>query len=344
MKSLLLSIACVLTATLPVAATSPNVIFIITDQQRFDAMSVAGNSILKTPNLDRLAREGAYFKLCYSQCPVCGPARTSLMTGRTIEHTRVRTNFDSNDPNRTPMPCYDEILADQGYATEYYGKWHSPLGRALKYDNAVTPAGKAEWERGPGLSTEYNAYLDQHVKRVKLFHNPDFADSGMQEQTFDHRPYKTNPLDSRHGLEPGIKTDANGKKLVVRQPDQHGVSTVPAEHTITAFEAKLTLSALERLAKQDKPFSLHCSFHFPHSPMTPSEPYASMFNPKDMIPPTSISDPMDNSPYVHENGRTQMPQYADPEKIKYLIANYYALVKEVELWLGRILDNLNKFK
>lgn len=174
---------------------------------------MAGNTILKTPNMDCIAKEGVYFELCYSQCPVCGPARTSLMTGRTIENSRVRTNFDTDEADRTPMSCYDEILADQGYATEYYGKWHSPLGRALKYNNAVTPAGKAQWERGPGLATQYNAYLDQHVKRVRLLRSPERAYSGMQEQTFDKRPYKTNPLDTRHGLEPGVTTGENGKSL-----------------------------------------------------------------------------------------------------------------------------------
>ncbi len=322
--------------------TRPNLLLIMTDQQRFDALSMAGNTFLKTPNMDRIAKEGVYFKLCYSQCPVCGPARTSLMTGRTIENSRVRTNFEADQPDRTPMPCYDEILADQGYVTEYYGKWHSPLDRALKYSNAVTPAGMAKWERGPGLSTQYNAYLDKHVKRTHLFRNPEMAHSGLQEQTFDKRPYRTNPLDTRHGLEPGIKTDENGNKLIVRQPDQHGLSSVPSEHTITAFQAKQTLKALERLAKQDKPFSLHCSFHCPHSPITPSQPYASMYDPKNMIPPDSIKDPMNNSPYVHENGRSKMPQYADPEKIKYMIADYYALVKEIDIWLGRILDKVDE--
>jgi len=319
-----------------------NLLFIMTDQQRWDALSIAGNTILKTPNLDRIGNEGVYFKNAISQCPVCGPARSSLMTGRTIENTRVLTNMDASVPELIPMPCYDEILSDQGYATEYYGKWHAPLGRALKYDNAVAPAATAEWERGPGLSVLYNDYLNEHMKRINLYRNPEMAHSGMQEQTFDHHPYKTNPLDSRHGMLPGIKTDENGDKLRVLQPDQHGVSTVPAEHTTTAFNVKETLDALERLAKENQPFSLHCSIFCPHSPITPSEPYASMFKPQDMVPPVSISDPMDNSPYLHANGRSSLPQYADPGKIKYMIANYYALVKEIDIWMGTILDKLDE--
>jgi arylsulfatase A-like enzyme len=51
---------------------------------------------------------------------------------------------------------------------------------------------------------------------------------------------------------------------------------------------------------------------------------------------------MDNSPYVHENGRSRLPQYTDPEKIKYMIANYYAFVKEIDVWVGTILDKLDE--
>ena len=245
-------------------AERPNLLFIMTDQQRFDALSLAGNKILKTPNMDRVGKEGTYFELCNSQCPVCGPARTSLMTGRSVEKTLVRTNMDADSDAATPMPCYDELLAGQGYRTEYYCKWHAPLRRALKYDNAVTPAGQAKWERGPGMSMEYAQYLAGKVNRIALYNNPEYANSGLQEQTFDHRPYKPNPLDTRYGLEPGIKADENGKKLKVSQPDQHGVSTVPKEHTITAVQAKMTLDALDRLAKKNEPFSLYCSFHCPH--------------------------------------------------------------------------------
>jgi arylsulfatase A-like enzyme len=178
------------------------------------------------------------------------------MTGRTVENSGVHTNMDADIADKVPMPCYDELLSDQGYRTEYFGKWHASLDRALKYDNAVAPASAHDWERGPGLSKQYNDYLDKRMKRAKLYNNPEYARSGMQEQTFDHRPYKTNPLDTHHGMEPGVKTDENGDKLVVRQPDQHGISTIPAEHTITAQQAKLTLDSIERLAKRDEPFSV----------------------------------------------------------------------------------------
>ena len=70
----------------------PNLLFIITDQQRFDALSYAGNTVLKTPNMDRLASEGVYLENAYTQMAVCTPARASILTGHTVENTKMTTN------------------------------------------------------------------------------------------------------------------------------------------------------------------------------------------------------------------------------------------------------------
>ena len=91
------------------------------------------------------------------------------------------------------------------------------------------------------------------------------------------------------------------EKKKLGQANFYGKSLIPAEHTITAFYAKKTIDALERL--KNKPFSITTSFHFPHAPMIPSEPYYSMYNPKDMPVPISINDNMENSPYKNANGR-----------------------------------------
>ena len=58
----------------------PNLLVIMTDQQRFDALSYAGNTVLHTPHMDRIAREGVWFKNAYTQCAVCAPARASMLT------------------------------------------------------------------------------------------------------------------------------------------------------------------------------------------------------------------------------------------------------------------------
>ncbi len=151
------------------------------------------------------------------------------------------------------------------------------------------------------------------------------------------RPYETDPLDKHYGM-----TDAELQALKEKFPqcDMHGALQIPKEYTLTAFQAKETIEAIERL--KDQAFSITCSFHFPHAPMLPPEPYYSMYPAEEMLPPFSISDKMENSPYRTANGRLGNPEYSDPEKIKYMISNYYGLVKEIDDWVGRILEKLEK--
>ncbi len=114
-----------------------NLLFIITDQQRWDTLGCMGNTIIHTPNLDRIAKEGARFTRMYSSCPVCVPARTVILTGHSCETNSVITN---NDLDRTDLPTFetfDQILIKYGWHGEYHGKYHSPYKYALDYQNAV---------------------------------------------------------------------------------------------------------------------------------------------------------------------------------------------------------------
>jgi len=126
----------------------------------------------------------------------------------------------------------------------------------------------------------------------------------------------------------------------VLQPDQHGRLRIDKEHTLTAFQSRQAIEAIERL--KDEPFSITLSLHFPHTPITPAEPYYSMYPPEDMIPPVSIADRMENSPYRTANGRHILTEYANTEKVKYMISNYYGLITEIDDWVGIILDKLDE--
>jgi len=90
---LLLSICSFLSVSISFGQTeekAPNILIIMTDQQAWDAVGYAGNSAIKTPNLDRLASEGVNFSQAVIPCPVCVTARTSIFTGMLIETTTIR--------------------------------------------------------------------------------------------------------------------------------------------------------------------------------------------------------------------------------------------------------------
>lgn len=306
----------------------PNVLFIIVDQLRYDAMSIAGNQVVKTPNIDKIGRRGVYFKNHYTPMAVCAPARAALLTGRTVENTGVVNNELASNPGPGVMPqqTYDEILSLAGYRAEYYGKFHSPAVHDKVYQNParLTSIGRPIF--GQGMQQHYRDFLK---KIPGVTPQSDFIDS------FSGKPYTPNPLDKR--FNGGV---ARGKKFI--QPDFHGRLDIPDEYSITAMQARETMDALERM--KDQPFSLTCSFHLPHAPMLPTAKYYQMYPPGSMKAPISINDNMENSPYKKSNGRLENLEYTDSVKIKYMISEYYGLVKEVDDWVGKILEKLDELQ
>jgi arylsulfatase A-like enzyme len=99
----------------------PNVVFLFADQWRASATGYAGDPNIKTPNLDRLAKESVNFATAVSVCPLCTPYRAALLTGRYPTTTGMFTND-------IPLPdkelCMGELFKSAGYETAYIGKWH----------------------------------------------------------------------------------------------------------------------------------------------------------------------------------------------------------------------------
>ena len=101
---------------------APNILLITTDQQRYDHLGMAGVHGIDTPNLDRLGREGVHFNRAYTCCPICTPARVSLLTGQYPSVHRAYSIGVTPDP--FPKPTIAHILNDTGYATALFGKAH----------------------------------------------------------------------------------------------------------------------------------------------------------------------------------------------------------------------------
>jgi N-acetylglucosamine-6-sulfatase len=125
---LLLSSLVVSVSTLPVfsppaahAAKRPNVLVILTDDQRADAIGLGGSKHLKTPNIDRLGKEGVHFRNFFCTTSLCSPSRASILSGLYAHTHGVTDNFTEYP---TGFKSFPMVLQGAGYDTAYIGKWH----------------------------------------------------------------------------------------------------------------------------------------------------------------------------------------------------------------------------
>ena len=125
----LLGIALASAAGAVSAASPPNIIFVISDDHRWDGLGAAGNPRVMTPNLDRLAREGVHFLQATMHVPQCSPGRAQLLTGLPPHRTGWYSNQHRHpDVDRRDgfarFPLLPALLAKAGYHTVFTGKWH----------------------------------------------------------------------------------------------------------------------------------------------------------------------------------------------------------------------------
>jgi arylsulfatase A-like enzyme len=107
--------------------SKPNIIFILTDDQRFDALGYAGNKYAHTPEMDKLARQGSYFKKALVTTPICAASRASILSG--MQERSHRYTFQTGNIKQEYMEnTYPKVLKNAGYYTGFYGKF------GVKYD------------------------------------------------------------------------------------------------------------------------------------------------------------------------------------------------------------------
>src|ERR1043166_577682 len=167
------------------APTRPNIIFILVDDLRWDALGCMGHPFVKTPNIDRIATEGALFKNFFVSIPLCSPSRGSFLTGQ-YAHTHGVTDNGDHAALSHKLITFPRLLHDAGYETAYVGKWHMGNDDSPRpgFDRWVSFKGQGAYEdpsiNVDGTASKVTGYmtdiLNEHALNfVQAEHKKPFA-------------------------------------------------------------------------------------------------------------------------------------------------------------------------
>ncbi len=293
----------------------PNILFIMADQMRHDALGCNGNRIIQTPELDSLASSGVSFRNSYSPDPICVPARASITTGF---YPHKCTGVKSNGGRiRDGFPLLGRELTERGYRTYAMGKLHY-----LPY----APPGK---ER-----TTYGIETVELAESGRILRLYDIE--GRMKGLEDYHDYLYSAgwggYERGHGL---------GNNDVFPAP-----SPIPRQYYVDAWVADRALYHMgEHLEKEpDKPFFMWASFPKPHSAYDPPRPYDAMYDPRDMPPPAGTIRMLEERGLYHLARREKqyMWQFLSPGAKNVIKAHYYGLVSHQDSQAGRLLGFLRE--
>ena len=147
------------------APPKPNFVFILIDDMRWDSFGYAGHPFIKTPNIDRVAREGAQFTNAFVTTPLCSPSRGSFLTGQYVQTHGVIGNTPAGGPISHKLETFPKLLQASGYETGYFGKWHMGTDASPRpgFDRWVSFRGQGVYNDPPlnidGQETKETGYI-----------------------------------------------------------------------------------------------------------------------------------------------------------------------------------------
>ena len=320
-------------------SAKPNVLFIAIDDLKPD-MGCCGNKMVKTPNIDRLAKMGTVFMNNYVQQAVCGPTRASLMTGKRPDYTKVwdlKTKMRDINPNILTIPQY---FASQGYSSQGIGKVYDsrcvdkkmdePSWSVPYYNYFKTEERYYAKETGMPVS---GAYQSPETKVLVAKFRKEAEDKGMNEKDADDYVSKN--------IKPSVEC--------VDVPDNaynDGANVVRA------------IEILEKLKSETKPFFFAVGFSKPHLPFVSPKKYWDLYKREDM-PVAPFQEKSKNAVDVAYHNAGELRGYSDIppltsftdqksfgltlplDKQKELIHGYYAAISYTDAQVGKLLKALD---
>jgi choline-sulfatase len=292
----------------------PNVLWLMTDEQRTDSLGCYGSAWARTPTLDRLAAEGVRFQTALTPAPVCGPARTAILTGRSPGETGIWSNDQAEGsaepgfggaPGRPAAPLTGRFAA-AGYRTASFGKHHHrtvpPEAFATQRDDVhrhLEAQARGEGDLWVSREVGYFGYA-----------------SRWKQAAHDVVQYPPRPF-------PWI--------LAGRFP-AHWSETAEAQ-VVEHAKAWLDGAAVDR-----EPFFLRLSFNGPHTPVAPPAPWDTCVDPRDLPVPAPAGLPSGSPPWLDDCARTAASSRLSGDELARARQAYYGEVAFIDTLIGDLLD------
>lgn len=283
--------------------SQPNVLILMTDQQRFDSMGALGNPDVQTPHLDRLAAGSVIYENSFCPYPVCTPSRYSFLTS-----LYVRQHLGGGNYSTLPagLPTFPRVLQESGYRTAGVGKMHfTPTYLDVGFDRLVL----AE-QNGPGrYEDDYHRWLEDRG----LVDAVDLID---QERTY--RSSASEAYWQTFGALPSNLDEAN--------------------HSTTWIGER----ALEEIDGWSGGGNmLMVSFIKPHHPFDPPEPWNRLYNPQELTILPGWTEGMLPQDRAFRSGYFDYEDLDEPA-LRRVMAYYYGTISHIDHQVGKLLDRLGE--
>lgn len=305
MKYFFILICLLITFSLKTSAQEPekpNVLFVISDDLTATAVSAYGNKLNTTPNIDRLASEGVRFTRAYSQYPVCGPSRASLMFGYYPDATTTYGYVSGRENVGPDRNSWTQLFKENGYYT----------ARVSKIYHMGVPGDIEEGSNG----------TDDEASWTERYNSPgpEWKAEGEAELV-QNNPY-------------GQKPRQGGNVMTVVKAD--GGDEVHSDGK-TAEKASELIQK-----HKNEPFFLAVGLVRPHVPFVAPKEYFEPYPYRQMVLPPKVQNDWDDIPPNGINYVTSVNARMSEEQEKKAVAGYYASVSYMDAQVGRILQTLKE--
>ncbi|MGX6592145.1 sulfatase-like hydrolase/transferase [Cetobacterium ceti] len=297
-----------------------NIALILMDQVRTDMLGTYGHEVVKTPNLDRLAKDGVTFTNAYTPAAVCGPARTSLFTGQMPTNHGLVRNVEKaavSDPKKENPNIISNL---DEYKKLYIGKWH--VGGKLLPKDFGFEGHNFDGYGYPGSGVYKNMVFDQGPKLedryVKWLEEKGFEIPEVTEAYFGENPH-------------------------LRVQELSGKLNCPKEATLPYFVVEEAKKQILEAKKENKPFFIWMNFWGPHTPCVIPEPYYSMYSKDEVILDESFNNPLKDRPLYHKYISQMWGVWDAPEeKWKEVISKFWGYITLIDDALGDFFEFLKE--